>query len=161
MTRLNVNQVLGLVLATFAVLYLVLAFQIPQFALPRPIDSDHFPKVLGTSLLVLSLMLFLEKPQARDIPDPVQSREEAALPAWQRPWARVIITFLAIAAYAALLVPLGFVLASMLLAVGLTVYYGYRRHGITLIATLGVVLGLYLIMTRVMDVYLPTGLLPL
>ena len=76
------------------------------------------------------------------------------------PWARVIVTSLAIAAYAFLLVPLGFVLASTLLSVGLTAYYGYRRHGINLAASLGVVLALYLTMTRVMDVYLPTGVLP-
>lgn len=160
MTRLNVNQVIALVLAAFSVVYLVLAFQIPEFSLPRPIDSDHFPKVLGFTLLILSALLFLEKPQARDIPDPTQAEEDAALPAWQRPWPRVIITALAIAAYAALLVPLGFVLASMLLAVGLTLYYGYRRHVVTLLTTLGVVLGLYLVMTRVMNVYLPTGVLP-
>jgi putative tricarboxylic transport membrane protein len=160
MTRLNVNQVLGLILAAFSVVYLALAFQIPDFSLPRPIDSDHFPKVLGTTLLILSALLFLEKPQARDIPDAADQAEAAALPAWQRPWARVIITTLAIAAYAALLVPLGFVLASMLLAVGLTLYYGYRRHVVTLVTTLGVVLGLYLVMTQAMNVYLPTGVLP-
>lgn len=160
MIRLNVNQILALILGTFSAVYLVLAFQIPDFALPRPIESDHFPKVLGASLLILSALLFIEKPQARDIPDTADQADAAALPAWQRPWARVIVTALAIAAYAALLIPLGFVLASMLLAVGLTVYYGYRRHSITLMATAGVVLGLYLVMTQVMNVYLPTGLLP-
>ncbi|MDN6321195.1 MAG: tripartite tricarboxylate transporter TctB family protein, partial [Halomonas sp.] len=76
------------------------------------------------------------------------------------PWARVIVTAIAIAAYAFLLVPLGFVLASTLLCVGLTAYYGYRRHGVNLATSLGVVLALYLTMTRVMDVYLPTGVLP-
>lgn len=159
MTRLNINQWLALVLALFAAAYLAVAWQIPSFPLPRPVDSDLFPKVLGAALLLLSLFLFFEKPSAIAGADEID--EEATQgPLLLTPWARVVVTALAIAAYALLLVPLGFVLASSLLCVGLTAYYGYRRHGVNLITSLGVVLALYLTMTRVMDVYLPTGILP-
>ncbi len=159
MTRLNTNQWLALVLALFAAAYLAMAWQIPTFPLPRPVDSDLFPKVLGVTLLLLAGLLFFEKPVPLAGADEID--EEATNgPLLFTPWARVVITAVAIAAYAFLLVPLGFVLASTLLCTGLTAYYGYRRHGINLAASLGVVLALYLTMTRVMDVYLPTGLLP-
>ena len=160
MTRLNSNQVLALVLALVALGYLAMAWQIKAFPLPRPIDSDLFPKVLGFTLLGLSLLLFLERPQAQDVPPAPDPEEQARPLLLLRPWSRVVVTALAIAAYALLLVPLGFVLASTALGVGLTAYYGYRRHGVNLAAILGVVLALYLTMTRVMDVYLPTGVLP-
>lgn len=159
MTRLNSNQILALFLALVALGYLAMAWQIKAFPLPRPIDSDLFPKVLGFTLLGLSLLLYLERPQAQDTP-PAPDPEEQARPLLLRPWSRVVVTALAIAAYALLLVPVGFVLASTALGVGLTAYYGYRRHGVNLAAILGVVLALYLTMTRVMDVYLPTGVLP-
>ena len=54
MTRLNTNQWLALVLALVAAAYLAMAWQIPTFPLPRPVDSDLFPKVLGVSLLLLA-----------------------------------------------------------------------------------------------------------
>lgn len=159
MTRLNTNQWLALVLALLAAAYLAMAWQIPTFPLPRPVDSDLFPKVLGITLLLLAGLLFFEKPVPLAGADEID--EEATNgPLLLTPWARVVVTAVAIAAYALLLVPLGFVLASTLLCTGLTAYYGYRRHGINLAASLGVVLALYITMTRVMDVYLPTGLLP-
>lgn len=159
MTRLNVNQILAMCLALVAVGYLALAWQIPNFPLPRPVDSDLFPKVLGFTLLGLSLLLFLEKPQSQDIPDELDP-DEQALPLLLKPWSRVVITSISIATYAVLLPTLGFVLASSTLAFGLTWYYGFTRHGINLAVSLGVVLALYLTLTRIMGVYLPTGVLP-
>lgn len=159
MTRLNTNQWLAVVLLAFSVLYLGFAWQVPAFPLPRPVDSDLFPKVLGFLLALLSVFLFFEKPAAQEASDEPEDATQHG-PVWLSPWGRVVITSLAIAAYALLLVPLGFVLASTLLSVGLTRYYGYRRHSINIAASLSVVLGLYLLMTKVMDVYLPTGVLP-
>lgn len=159
MTRFNTNQVLGLIIALVAAGYLAMAFQIPDFALPRPIDSDLFPKVLGFTLLGLAVLLFLEKPKDQDTPDEMDP-EEQAKPLLLRPWSRIVITSLAIAAYALLLVPIGFVLTSLTLSFGLAWYFGYRRHGVNLATSMGVVLALYLTMTRGMDVYLPSGILP-
>ena len=82
-------------------------------------DSDLFPKVLGVSLLLLAALLFFEKPSAIAGADEID-HEATNGPLLFTPWARVIVTSLAIAAYAFLLVPLGFVLASTLLSVGLT-----------------------------------------
>ncbi|MCE8001726.1 tripartite tricarboxylate transporter TctB family protein [Billgrantia ethanolica] len=160
MTRLNSNQVIALLLALLAVGYLAMAWQIPSFPLPRPIDSDLFPKVLGFTLLGLSVLLFLEKPKAQDVPEALDP-EEQQQPLLLRPWSRVVVTAISLAVYAVLLVPVGFVLTSVGLVFGLAAYYGYRRHWINLATAVGVVLALYLTMTRVMGVYLPTGVLPI
>ena len=161
MTRLNSNQIIALLLALLSVGYLAMAWQIPAFPLPRPIDSDLFPKVLGFTLLGLAVLLFLEAPAAGEPqPDADAAEPEPREPLLLRPWSRVVVTAVALAAYALVLVPVGFVLASTVLCFGLGAYYGYRRHAVNLATALGVVLTLYLTLTRVMGVYLPTGLLP-
>ncbi|QTF94071.1 tripartite tricarboxylate transporter TctB family protein [Halomonas sp. BM-2019] len=161
MTRLNSNQIIALLLALLSVGYLAMAWQIPTFPLPRPIDSDLFPKVLGFTLLGLSVLLFLEAPATGEPQPDDEAAAEAKAPLLLRPWSRVVITALAIAAFALLLVPAGFVLASTTLVFGLGWYFGYARHGINLAVSLGVVLFLYLTLTRLMGVYLPTGVLPI
>ncbi|MFQ3789747.1 tripartite tricarboxylate transporter TctB family protein [Halomonas sp. A29] len=167
MTRFNTNQWLAAILALFAVVYLWMAWQIPSFPLPRPVDSDLFPKVLGFTLLGLAALLFFERPAAAVSDDDAAdaaaepSLESEGQPLMLRPWSRVVVTSMAIVAYAFLLVPLGFVLASTGLGFGLSWYYGYKRHAINLAVALGVVLTLYLTLTRAMGVYLPTGLLPI
>ncbi|BBI64935.1 hypothetical protein HSBAA_62410 [Vreelandella sulfidaeris] len=68
MTRLNTNQWLALVFAVLAAGYIAMAWQIPIFPLPRPVDSDLFPKVLGFSLLILSVFLFSRNPLRSPVP---------------------------------------------------------------------------------------------
>ncbi|MCD8513499.1 MAG: hypothetical protein LRY63_09295 [Nitrincola sp.] len=65
MLRLNINQLLAIILFVFSLGYLWMAFQIPVFPIPRPVDSDAFPKMLGACLLILSVFLFLEKEPAK------------------------------------------------------------------------------------------------
>ncbi|WP_202077349.1 tripartite tricarboxylate transporter TctB family protein [Caldalkalibacillus salinus] len=55
------NRVMGIIFFLLSIAYLLYAFNIPQFNLTVPVDSDLFPKVLGFMLLVLSFALFFEK----------------------------------------------------------------------------------------------------
>lgn len=160
MMRLNANQIIGLFLAVFSVGYIWMAFHIPVFPLPRPVDSDAFPKVLGYFLLGLSVWLFFERPPVVDAAN-AEAKNEWHGPRWQSPKWQVVITALTVLAYALLLQPLGFVVASILLGFGLTWYYGYRKHHINFMVSASIVLSLYLLLTQVMDVYLPTGILTL
>ncbi|WP_375055345.1 tripartite tricarboxylate transporter TctB family protein [Zobellella sp. DQSA1] len=161
MNKLNINQKIGIILALLALGYLWMAFQIPGFSLPRPVDSDAFPKALGSALLLLAILLFLEKPRHKAQDDEEQDdiiEESGGF--WTSPRMRVVITSVAIVAYAFALQPIGFVVTSILLCCGLACYYGYRNHKANLLASSGVVLALYFMMSYVMDVYLPTGILP-
>lgn len=157
------NQILAVVLAVFAVWYLYEAFQIRVFPLPRPIDSDLFPKVLGFLMLGLAGLLFFVREAIDEaaMEAAPAAADEPESPFWQRPWTRIVVTAVAVAVYATLLQPLGFILASFLLVAGLTVYYGYRRHVVTLGVAAAIPLVFYLVLTRLMTINLPAGLLPI
>lgn len=154
MKRFNANQIVALVLGVLSLAYLYAAYQIPTFPIPRPIDSDRLPKLLGFIMVGLAAWLFLERPEGAHGADSDDRQRALAR------WMPVIVTSVAIAAYAALLQPLGFVLASFVLAAGLTWYYGYRRHLVNACVALAVPLVLYLVMTRLMTIHLPRGVLP-
>lgn len=156
MTRLHANQALGLILALFSLGYLWMAMSIPTFPLPRPVDSDAFPKALGLCFLVLSIFLFFEKPETSTQTDDAPFEGQW----WQRPVIQVVATSLAIVVYAFALQPLGFLVASIALGFGLSCLYGYQRWVVALVVNLCVVLALYLTMTKTLGIYLPTGFLP-
>lgn len=158
MKSMNANKVISVIIALISVAYVWMAYQIPQFPIPRPVDSDLFPKLLGISLLFLSILLFFDKTGISEAS--AATEEQDVLPWYRRPSMKVVVTSMAVAAYALLLVPLGFVLASFSLCFGLTFYYSYHRHLVNAVSSFSVVIFLYLIMTRVMDVYLPKGILP-
>ncbi|KGK43173.1 tricarboxylic transporter TctB (4TM)subunit [Nitrincola sp. A-D6] len=161
MARLTANQLIGIILFVFSLGYIWMAFQIPVFPIPRPVDSDAFPKILGVGLLILSIVLFFDKQASTkvDFPDAAELLpEDAALS--KRPAVQVMGAAAAVLAYALLIEPLGFLLSSALLGFGLAFWFGYRQHWINLLTTGGVVLALYLLMNKVMGIYLPQGVLP-
>jgi len=153
---LNANRILALIIGTLSLAYIFAAFQIPIFPIPRPVDSDALPKLLGVLMLGLSVWLFFERPQAAE----VQEDEKDAEPGLFKRWQSVVVTAAGIAIYATALSTLGFVLASVLLTFGLTWQYGYRRHGLNAAVSVAVPLVLYLALTRLMDIHLPPGILP-
>ncbi len=154
MKALTANRILAVLIAVLSLAYLYAAYQIPTFPIPRPIDSDAFPKVLGFVMLGLSVWLFFERPEGQE-PAPSLSFGEQV-----RRWLPVVVTAIVIAIYAATLQSLGFVLSSFLLVAGLTWFYGYRRHFVNMAVALAVPLVLYLVMTRLMTIHLPRGILP-
>lgn len=161
---LRTNQVIAIILFVFSIAYLVVAFQIPDYALPRPVDSDLFPKVLGFLMMILSVGLFFERDQV-DEREQLRAKEEEKveeqkLPFWSRPNVQIVVTVVAVGAYILLLERAGFVLTTLAFVFGMTWFYGYRRHGVNL-AVAGVMgFGFYFILTRGLGVYLPPGLLP-
>lgn len=162
--RLNRNQVLAIVIGVFSIVYLVGAFGIRQFPLPRPIDSDLIPKVLGFLMLGLALMLFFQRPGtggAVVIAEEAPAEDGPPEPDGSiSPILQVALTVAAVAAYAALLRLLGFTLASALLVGGLAALFGYRNWTVSAVVAVAVPLGLYLTLTRAMGINLPAGILP-
>ncbi len=58
--KLTVNRGISLVLIFIAASYLIMAFQLPEYAFV-PVDSDLIPKLLGACLLVLGICFFFAK----------------------------------------------------------------------------------------------------
>jgi len=164
LARVNINQILAIVIAIFAVVYLYGAYDIRTFPIPRPIDSDLIPKVLGFLMLGLAILLFFQKPDAAEEAEPPDAPPAETLPWIERPKVQVVLTVVGIAAYAAFLRPLGFVLASALLVGGFSALYGFRRWGVNAAVAFAVAfavpLFLYLVLTRAMGINLPRGVLP-
>jgi len=153
------NRLMAVIIGLFAAVYLWFAYQIPIFPIPRPIDSDAFPKLLGYVMLGLSVWLFFEKPKEPQFEAEPSEGAQSAPTLWAQ-WQPVVVTGVAIAVYAGLLGVMGFVLASAALTSGLTFYYGYRRHMVNVAVSVLVPLLLYVLMTRFMNIHLPAGWLP-
>ncbi len=164
MLRLNINQLLAIILFVFSLGYLWMAFQIPVFPIPRPVDSDAFPKMLGACLLILSVFLFLEKEPAKvsEVKTDKETNTDEDLPqkGIQNPKVQVFGASIAVLAYAFLIEPLGFLAASILLGVGLSFWFGYRNHTVNLVTVAGIVVSLYVLLSKVLGIYLPQGIIP-
>lgn len=160
MARLNINQLLAVILLVFSLGYLWMAYQIPVFPIPRPVDSDAFPKLLGLILFILAVFLFFEKNTHEKVAEAKAEEGQPALVGIRNPKVQVFGTAVAVFAYAFLIEPLGFLAASISLGFGLAYWFGYRQHWINLATVGGIVLSLYLLMNKVMGIYLPTGILP-
>lgn len=152
------NRFLAIVIAALALAYLWMAYKIPVFPIPRPIDSDAFPKLLGFVMLGLSIWLYFDPSDQT----PIQDESDTSSPqvsTWQR-WQPIVVTSVAIAIYAAALGYMGFVVASALLTAGLTYYFGFKRHVANALVSVLTPLLLYVLLTRVMNIHLPAGWLP-
>lgn len=156
MNRVVANKLIAFVLGTCAIAYTAVAYRIPDHSIPQPVDSDAFPKILGFTLLALSVLLYFEKAGADA--EPVATVSDLRRLSARR--LRVVVTSAAVVIYALSLATAGFVICSWLMSGGLAALYGYRRHLVNAIATGSVVNGLYLLMTRALEVYLPNGPLP-
>ncbi|SDN79559.1 tripartite tricarboxylate transporter TctB family protein [Alkalicoccus daliensis] len=159
-SKLKPNQTISIILFLFSCFYLFLAFQIPDYALPRPVDSDLFPKILGSFMMLLSIGLFFEKDAANEKEESEQEKEEKSLPFWARSNTQIVVTAIAIGAYIFLLERAGFVLTTFIFIFGMTRFYGYKHYVSNLIVALFVSIGFYVLLTRGLGVYLPPGLLP-
>ncbi len=160
----NSNRVIAIILFLFSIFYLYTAFQIPSYIIPRPVDSDLFPKVLGISMLILSIFLFFEKKKVENT-DTVNNEDTeqstSNYPRFRSPRAQVVVSVIGIALYIYLFEKMGFILSSALFTFLMTYYYGYKRHVINAIVSLSVTLSFYFLLTKALGVYLPTGWIPL
>lgn len=114
-----------------------------------------FPTVVGIGVLVLGVLFLLRttlRPD-RDLVAEVTTEESST------DWTTIILTFLALVVYAALLKPLGYALATGLFFPIVARIFGSTRLGRD--ALMGIALGLviYLSFTQILGVRLPAGLL--
>lgn len=158
------NRATAVVIALFAIGYLALALQLPDFVgVNVSVQPATLPRWLGAVLLALAVALFWQRtetdgdtPAALDAPAAPDRLGRLSDPRWE-----VALFAGSAGAYVALFAPLGFVLATAVYLGAMTWYLGYRRHAVTVLVSLGVAVGLYLGMTQGLDVALPTGPLPL
>jgi putative tricarboxylic transport membrane protein len=140
---------LGLVL--FALVYMGGAWKLPRFALSTGVVDAHvFPLVLGTLLLLLSAALYLQGAR--------QAKGAPLFDGVNRPLLLKLIG--ATVAYALVLSPLGFVLATSLFLTAAMFLLGRRKWGSTVAIGVGFSAVVYGLFAYVLNVPLARGILP-
>ncbi len=115
-----------------------------------PEDAQRFPRLLSVFLCALALYMAFGALRRRH-------REEEPF-SW-RPYRKVVLQVLCIAAFAVLLRPLGYALAGFLLCLCTAFNGGYPRKGVAVLFSLGVALIVFTVFTVALKVPLPMGIL--
>lgn len=108
------DLITGIVLALFALWYFYESTGIKAFAGlagKSPVTSSTMPKIWAVCLLLLSAALILRAIRA---PKGKSAGSKFSLGDWCKTNSEVLLTFLALFVYAALMAPLGFIISSIL-----------------------------------------------
>jgi len=156
----SARALFGLRLAALTVISLggIILTQVPQIGTGAGfivVGPRIFPTVVGVGFLVLGLLFLLRTTVLldRDLVAEVMTEEATT------DWATTTLALLSLVAYAALLHPLGYTLATALFFPVAGRILGSSRLRRDIIIGLALGLAIYLIFTRVLGVRLPAGLL--
>ena len=148
-----VQLIAALVLLILSVTFLVNVFGIRSKDGLDPAGPRFFPFIVCTAWVLLSLAYAVEswrRPATGDVP------EEA-----KRSWFEPVGVAVLLVLYAFLVVPLGFLISTVLLFFGAARVLGSRNTVRDLVVSLALVVVVYLAFTRFLDISLPEGVLPL
>ncbi|GAA0897911.1 tripartite tricarboxylate transporter TctB family protein [Virgisporangium aurantiacum] len=112
------------------------------------VDGPRFAPIAVTALWTVLALVYVLRPSDVDT-EPVVHR-----------WAPVLLV-VALVAYVAVLEPVGFALASTVFYVGAARILGSRQWMRDVLVAVPLAFGVYLAFTRLLDIRLPAGVLPL
>ncbi|MHA6252787.1 tripartite tricarboxylate transporter TctB family protein [Oceanobacillus sp. CAU 1775] len=148
----TVNQKVSLVLLAIGAIYLVLAFQIPSYPYTQ-IDADVIPKGLGYLLIFLSILLFFSKDS-----ETKEQKEKRDIP--KKEVGMLLGVALFILFYIMLLEILGFVIVTAIFVYFCSWFLGYKKHVTNGIVSIMFPVLLYLMLSELLQMSLPSGILP-
>ena len=154
----NKDIVFGIGMLAFGLVYFLLALQIPEFN-DGNVSSDFLPEVYGVCVMVLSAIQVFQGFRERSGKETGEKKEAFIVK-------EVVITFILLIAYVALLKPIGFFLSSSLFLICLITLFTdpenrKKPKNIILTVLISVLFSaaVYLIFTRVFTLSLPAGIL--
>lgn len=150
--RLTVNRGISIVLIGIAVVYLVMAFQLPEYAFV-PVDSDLVPKLLGASLLILGVCFFFAKDT-----DTEEQKQKRTIPKTEL-WMLLAVMGL-ILVFITFLEVVGFVIMTALFIFVCSRFLGYRKWIVNAITSIVFSVGVYWLFNYGLAIRLPAGILP-
>lgn len=158
MSSRHIDRWTGLAIAAAAALWcLGVVTTIPALDDGSRLGARGFPLGLGTLLGILGLIVFALSFRARQTGEEEDPDMEPAVPFRTELWA-VSATVILMTAYGALLEYTGFLVATVVTtAVGIGPVLGIWRPRLIAALSLGMALGIYLILGKMMGVYLPYG----
>ena len=151
--RLNFNGVAGLVFTAAAIfLFFITPYQVEKPVVVfgqslNALDPTLFPRIVAVGMFGLGIWLFFksfalnERNGFRDLD------REACI--------NVAVSVAAFTLYALLMEPLGFILSSILLVGGLSLFYGIRNPVLIAAVSIVVPVAIYFVFTRALQVFLP------
>lgn len=141
------DLLIGIGLLGFAVLYYRESLEITVGFASDRLGPTFFPRVLAASLAACALALVLRSARGRSDPGPLPTVRIGQF------LGTVGLTL----AYALLLHPLGYVIATPLYLAGLVMLLGYRSMTGVAGTAVGVTIVLYLVFARALHVLIPMG----
>lgn len=148
------EKISAVVLFVFSIIYLILTIRLPKYELV-PVDADVVPLVLGTILLILSILLFFIPTSEQD-----EEKQRPIIPEKKEDFLMIIIVAVLIFLYIFLLERLGFVLTSVMFLFVTTLVLGYKKHLSNVIVSIAVPTAFYFVFDVLLDISLPSGILP-
>lgn len=151
--RYNFNTVAGLVFVVFAaVLFFITPYQVEKPAIVfgqslNALDPTLFPRIVAIFLFGLGGWLFFESFSIRERNGFADLDREA--------YVNVGVSVGAFTVYALLMEPIGFILSSVVLVFGLSVFYGVRNLLLAGVVSVVVPVAIYFVFTRMLQVFLP------
>ncbi|WP_054706360.1 tripartite tricarboxylate transporter TctB family protein [Bacillus sp. JCM 19041] len=150
--RITVNRGISLVLITIALVYLIMAFQLPEYAFV-PVDSDLIPKMLGICLLILGVCFFFAKD--------VDTEEQKAKRTIPKKEAFMLLSMMGlILAYITVLEVVGFIIMTALFILISTRLLGYKKWIVNASTAIIFSVGVYSLFNYGLSIRLPAGILP-
>ncbi len=163
---MNANTIAGGVMFVFALVYLAMAFQIPQSSFRNAaVGPRALPIVIGLTLAVASLALVVKgmrEPAAREPSGeaagglPAEVFEEETPP--QDPVRLVVVVGLLLA-YIFAFIPLGYVISTFLFLLAVTMYLDRAHLVRNVVYSVVFPVLVYFVFTQLLTVALPPGLL--
>ncbi|KMK78011.1 tripartite tricarboxylate transporter TctB family protein [Alkalihalobacillus pseudalcaliphilus] len=150
--NINVNKGLSLALFVIASIYLIMAFQLPEYIFV-PVDADLVPKLLGFSLLVLSIIFFFSK----DV-DTEEQKQKRVIPKKDALMLLGVLGMILI--YITVLEVVGFVIMTGFFIVACSRFLGYTNWKVLLITAVIFSVGAYSMFNYGLSIRLPSGILP-
>ncbi|KGA97535.1 hypothetical protein AJ85_00010 [Alkalihalobacillus alcalophilus ATCC 27647 = CGMCC 1.3604] len=150
--RLTVNKTISLVLIFVSIAYLIMAFRLPEYAFV-PVDADLIPKMLGVTLLILSICFFFSK----DV-DTEEQKKKRVIPKKEALMLLGVMALILI--YITVLEIVGFVIMTAAFIIICSRFLGYKKWGVNIATALIFSVGAYSLFNYGLAIRLPAGLLP-
>lgn len=148
----TINQRVSVILLLFAIMYLILSFQLPSFAYTN-VDADAIPKALGWLLVILAVGLYFSKDSETE---EQKSRRNISL----KNYGMIGAVFALILVYIMLFETLGFITVTALFIYFTSWLLGYKKHLTNIIVSILFPLIIYYGFTEFLRISLPQGILP-
>ncbi len=159
------NLIPGIVLTIFSIIYLVLTSQIKKFSGlgSDPLGARAIPYLWGISLLVLSLILVVRGIKQRNlaIKNNTLVKSELNFTGIIKENREIVLTFVSLAVYIALLEPVGFLIMTAVYLFVQTLILTpkeKRNYIVTLITSIVIAVALDYVFVCLLNVLLPLGI---